>query len=157
MIFSKKSVDKTKIVPILLDGKELPYVDTMLHLGNTLQTNNTMDIDILKKRASFIGKVHSLNQEFHFCTSDIRTKIIELFCTSYYSSSLWSLFSPNCDKLFNSFNVAIRIVNNLDRKTHRYFIEHLINTVHPQVMLSSRLIKFHNTMIDGNKLRLLHL
>ena len=151
MIFSKKNIDKSNILPILLEGKELPYVDSMLHLGNTLQSNNSMEIDILKKRSSFIGKVNSLNQEFYYCTPDVRTKIIELFCTSYYSSSLWDLFSKNCDKLFKSFNVSIRIINNIDRKTHRYFIEHLINTDHPQVMCSSRFVKFYNTLLTCSK------
>ena len=87
----------------------------------------------------------------YYCTPDVKTKIIELFCTSYYSSSLWDLFSKNCDKLFKSFNVSIRIINNIDRKTHRYFIEHLINTDHPQVMCSSRLVNFYNTLLTCRK------
>ena len=40
----------------------LPFVNDLKHLGNVLQSDNSMPIDCNKKRAIFISKFHSLNQ-----------------------------------------------------------------------------------------------
>ena len=38
IIFNRKSIDTEKVVKIQLDGKELPWVNTLKHLGMTLET-----------------------------------------------------------------------------------------------------------------------
>ena len=42
------------------------YKEKLNHLGNMIESDNSMKIDISMKRAKFIGKVNSLNQEFYF-------------------------------------------------------------------------------------------
>ena len=44
----------------------LPYVNSVNHLGTILEQNNSMFKDCNVKRAKFISKIHSLNQEFYF-------------------------------------------------------------------------------------------
>ena len=111
-----------------------------------------MNIDISIKRAKFIGKVNSLNQEFYFSSPTVKSRLYEVYCCSFYSSSIWDLFSRDCDKLYKSFNVAIRIGYDLPRNSHRYFIEEVINFPHPKVMLCSRFVKFYKTVTNCNKL-----
>ena len=39
--------------------------DDLKHLGNVLQSDNSMTIDCNKQQAIFISKTHSLNQKFY--------------------------------------------------------------------------------------------
>ena len=50
--------------PIMLEGKQLPWVDSWPHLGHLLHRDESLDHDLLQKRGQFIGKLHSLKQEF---------------------------------------------------------------------------------------------
>ena len=41
--------------PLILDGQELPYVNTVVHLGHTLSKDGWMDVDTRNKRMSYIA------------------------------------------------------------------------------------------------------
>jgi hypothetical protein len=70
IIFSKNAQSRQGILPISLNGDPLPWVESVKHLGNTLECDNSMRKDIRMKKGQFIGKVNSLAQEFHFTSSD---------------------------------------------------------------------------------------
>ena len=152
IVFSKKKVNVNNLVPIYLDNVPLPYVDKLNHLGNMIQSDNSMKDDILIKRARFIGKVNSLNQEFYFSSPTVRRKLYNLYCCSFYGSNLWNLYNRQCDKLYISFNVSIRICFNIPRASHRYLIQDLIDYPHPKIMMCSRFVKFHKTISDCKKM-----
>ena len=130
----------------MLNGKALPWVNELNHLGNALQSNNSMDIDCDNKRFNFIRKISSLNQEFHFSSGDVKMKIFNIYAMSLYGSCLWDLFSHKCERLYKAWNVCVRISFNLSRYTHRDLIEPVSNVLHPKVILSSRYIGFHQTL-----------
>ena len=152
LIFSKKVKERENVLPILLNGVPLPWVEKVKHLGSTLQLDNSMEMDIAQKRGKFIGKMQSLLQEFHYVEKEVFVKIMNIYTTSFYGSCLWDLFSSGCDKLYKSWNVAIRQVLSVDRCTHRYLIEKISRTFHPKVMLASRLVNFHKKMTASSKL-----
>ena len=56
----------------------LPFVNDLKHLGNVLQSDNSMTIDCIKKRAIFISKIHSLNQEFYYNRPDVILKLYNI-------------------------------------------------------------------------------
>ena len=62
IIFAKKKI--SGVTPILLNGDPLPWVMEVKHLGNILQSDNSMQKDCVTKRGTFIGKVNSFLQEF---------------------------------------------------------------------------------------------
>ena len=101
-----------------------------------------MSIDCTLKRGKFIGKVNSLVQEFHFADSKVKMKLIDIYASSFYGSSLWDLFSPTCEKLYRSWNVAVRVCFGVPTTTHRYLVEPLSGVQHVKNMLCSRLVKF---------------
>ena len=103
------------------------------------------------KRGRFIGKVNSLLQEFHFAEPDVKMKIMSIFATSFYGSGLWDLQSKECDSLFKSWNVMVRMVFGVPPTTHRYLIEPLAGFPHAKVMLSSRYVKFKEMLEHSNK------
>ena len=145
IVFSQKACDRRGLSPILLKGLPLPWVEDLKHLGNTLQSDNSMKIDISVKRGQFIGKVHSLNQEFYFCNPNVVMNLYRIYNCSFYSSSLYDLFSNKLDQLYSTWNKTVRILFNLPLDTHTYLIETVSKSLHPKVMLSSRFISFHKT------------
>ena len=151
IVFSKNKRDWTNVLPVQLNGDALPWVSKVKHLGNMLQSDNSMSIDVLQKRGKYIGKVNSLLQEFHFVKPDILTKLVNIYATSFYGSGLWNLASAECEKLYASWNVTIRQIFNLDRCTHRYLIEPVSQCLHPKVMLASRYATFMKSLVNSNK------
>ena len=131
VMFARNKRDKTDAKELTLDGHTLPWVSRVKHLGHTLQTENTMNIDISTKRGSFIGKVTSIFQEFHYAASNVLIKLISTNACNIYDSNLWDLFSPDSQKLFNSYNVMVRHVFKLPRTTHRNLLETLTDIDKP--------------------------
>ena len=129
----------------------MPWVKKVVHLGVTLESDNSMKTDVALKRGRFIGKVNSLMQEFHWVQSDLKMKLINIYVTSFYGSPLWDIFSADCGRLYSSWNVTVRNTFELDRTTHRYLVEPLSGSLHPQVMLASRLVKFHKSLVNSSK------
>ena len=87
-------------------------------------------------------------QELHLASSEVLVKLVNTYTTSFYGSSLWDPLSPECERLYKSWNVAMRQIFNLDRKTHRYLIEPVLQCIHPKVMLLSRLVGFYKALIE---------
>ena len=110
-----------------------------------------MKRDILAKRGQFIGKINALLQEFHFVDSSTLLKLIDSYATAFYGSNLWNFQSKECEKIFNSWNVTIRKVLNVDNKTHRFLIEPLSNQSHLKTLLLSRYLKFHRSLRNSPK------
>ena len=106
--FSNRLRDCQNLVPIRLNGLPLPWVNKVSHLGCTLESNNSMKADLALKRGKFVGKVHSLMQEFHFARKDVLMKLINTYTTSFYGSPLWDPLSTDCDRLYRCWNVTIR-------------------------------------------------
>ena len=97
------------------------------------------------KRGSFIGRVHRIFQEFHFANPVLKMKMISLYATSFYGSSLWNLFDGHCG------NNAVRDAFGIPRTSHRYFVEEISEHLHPMVMLASRFLKFHQSLQKCSK------
>ena len=140
-----------EVKPIKLDGNELPWVDHLKHLGHILEKDNSMRLDIAQKRGMFIGKTNSLLQEFSNVSRDTFLKLLRAFATNIYGANLWDIFGKNCDKLFKSYNVAIRNALKIDRCTHRYLLEPLSKELHLKTMLCSRFVSFHKSLLSCSK------
>ena len=91
IVFSKRACNLDSLAPIVLDGKNLPWVTKVNHLGCLLETDNKMKADIANKRGKFIGKVNSILQEFHYSKPETLLKLICTYASSCYGSSLWDL------------------------------------------------------------------
>ena len=92
IIFSTKGIDKATVAPIMLGSDPLPWMDSLKLLGNILDSDNSMKTDSDMKRCKFIGKINSLNQEFGFVSSEIKMKLLNIYTTSFYVSSLYTIF-----------------------------------------------------------------
>ena len=153
--FSKKNID---LAEIKLNGNKLPWVASANHVGNILERDNMFTKDIRVKRGSFIGRIHSLEQELYFANPVVKMRLISIYASSFYGSSLWNLFDGHCDRVYTAWNNCIRDVFKIPRTSHRYLVEELSEHLHPKVMLSSRFLKYHQTLQKSSKtsIRYLH-
>ena len=87
----------------------------------------------------------------------IMLKLINSFATNLYGSSLWSLLSADCEKLYKAWNVMVRTVFGLDRTTHRRLIEPLSGSLHIKPALLSRYQKFCSTLATSPKFSIRYL
>ena len=101
LIFSKVKSARDNVAPIILNGDPLPWVDSVKHLGNLLEFDNSMKTDCVLKRGKFIGKINSLLQEFHYVEPQIMIKLINIYCTSFYGSNLWNIYSKEVTRIFS--------------------------------------------------------
>ena len=69
-----------------------------------------------------------------------------------HGSSCWDLFSPECQAIYTAWNVAVRQILRLERKTHRFLIEPLSQNLHMRTMLLSRFAKFYNCLQNSKKM-----
>ena len=153
IMFARNRREKVQAKELVLDGHNLPWVSRVKHLGNTLQSENTMALDINAKRGAFIGKTNALLQEFYYATPEVLLKLINSYACHIYGSNLWDLFSSDCQKLFNSYNsynVMLRNVFNLDRTTHRYVLETLTDIPHLYVQLLGRFVTFVKSLLAND-------
>ena len=90
IVFAKKMKAGQNLANIKLNGVDLPWVTQVKHLGHTLQSDNTMKVDMAIKRGAFIGKANCLLQEFH-------TVPYEFFLNT------WNILSTDCERLYSSF------------------------------------------------------
>ena len=146
--FSKHKVELAKIS---LNGDHLPWVDSALHVGNTLERDNSFSKDLMMKRGDFIGRIHSILQEFYFANPIVKMKMFNIYSTSFYGSNLWNIFNGSCDRIFTAWNVAVRMAFDIPRDTHRFLIEEISESIHPKVMLAKRFMKFHETLQKTKK------
>ena len=73
-------------------------------------------------------------------------RLLNIYAMSYYGSVLWDLYSPEVTRIYSSWNVTIRKVFKVPYTTHRYLIEPLSCTRHPKTLLTSRMIKFMESL-----------
>ena len=154
---------KTKCIAFLQNDKELPslklcgnslpWVTSGKHLGVKIESvvGKILSQDILEKRAQFIQKNNELLQEFSFAHHKTKIFINQIYNSSFYGSILWDFQSKEFQMLCNTWNIAVRIMLGLDRKTHRYFIEPLSGTRHLRYNLLKRFLGFTERLRTSNK------
>ena len=135
-----------------LCGNELPWVNTGRHLG--MRLDNGSDIfqrDILEKRARYIQGNNQLMQEFAFADSSTKILINTIYNSHHYGSVLWDLYSREANMVYNTWNVSIRVMLRIDRKSHRYLIEPLSETPHLRRSLLSGFKSFVGKLENSPK------
>jgi hypothetical protein len=120
-----------------LCGHLLPWVDKIVHLGNTI--TDKIDIvteDMNIKRARYISKNIEINQEFHFAAAE---------------TVLWDLCSPAAIRLESSYNRSMKVMMNLPLATHRELIEPLSQRQHVKTTFLRRFLQMTKKMRESEK------
>ena len=143
--------DPIKPAPLKLCGRMLPYVDQCDHLGHILNVKGTMDQDCLNKRADFIQNAVKIRETFNFAHPLEIINATEKYCSHFYGSNLYDLRGKSVNMLYASWNTNVKLVWNLPRATHTYFIPSILapGVVHPRVYLMTRFLTFFHSLLES--------
>ena len=135
-----------------LNGNKLPWWPTGKHLGNKIENQiNGMKMDIKEKRAKFIDRTNEICQEFHFGHPESKFKVNNIYNSHFTGSPLWNLFSKESESFEKTWNIAFRIMFDLPRETHRYFVEEVSEAPHLKTVLIKSFLSFVDSLRNSNK------
>ena len=119
--------------PIQLFGVDLPWVTHATHLGHELSQDRSMDLDTKMKRASFIKNSIDTREMFGFGLPGQVLNAISVYSAHFYGSNLWDLYGDMAGQVYRSWNTSVKLVWDLPRSTHNYFVEHMLSEDIPSV------------------------
>ena len=89
-----------KPVPLVLNGKDLPWVASAAHLGHEFHESGTMDHDTRVKRAEFISKSTDVRETFSFASPVEVLRAVKVFAADFYGSNLWKLRGSLAEQVY---------------------------------------------------------
>ena len=152
-LFFSRNRSADDVENVLLNGDKLPWVTSAKHLGNLLSSKLNLSLfcpetksDLLSKRAILFDKVHQVMQQFGYLEPELIVKLLSVYSTALYGSTLWQLSSVEHLQLNKSWNTAIKIIWELPHATHTRFLESLSPVPHLESVLIGRYIGFANSL-----------
>ena len=135
--------------PLQLNGVQLPWRESAVHLGHTLHQDLTFKADLGKKRASFISSSVEVRNEFAFAAPAQILTAVRLLCCSAYGSVLWRLSSAEASSFFKTYNSCIRRIWRLPLDTYTYLVEGHLSLGLPPLrnMVLSRYSSFYQNLL----------
>ena len=105
---------KTQLANTVLFNCELPLqrdlyflwstLDSVIHLGNYLMMNLSVDLDIQMKTMEFINQANTVLSRFNLGDSVLKTHLFQSYRLSFYGGSLLCLSSSQIKALEVSYN-----------------------------------------------------
>ena len=83
----------SKPTPLVLDGKQLPWVSQATHLGHEICETGDMETDATAKRARFIQDSVNIRESFSFASPVEVLRVTKTYCSTMYGCML-DLFGP---------------------------------------------------------------
>ena len=119
--------------PIMLEGKELPWVLNVNHLGHILHQSLSMEADSLRARSSFMSRASDIRDHLYFAHPNQRIQGIQLYCCDAYGSMLWEFNSKYSESFFKAWNVQARLSWFVPRDTHTNIVERFLCEGYPSL------------------------
>ena len=137
--------------PLVLCGRDLPWVDQADHLGSTLTSRGDMDQDAVIKRAKFISSSCEIREMFKFAAPLEIIKALKIYSSSFYGSSLWDLGGDKAKQVFSAWDTAVKLIWNCPQWTRSYILQQILYCGQPsaKVEILSRYLKFFNSLLDS--------
>ena len=142
VVGNKKNMSKP--APLILCGRELPYVQQADHLGNMLTEQGNMDHDAEIKRARFIQSSVEIREVFKFAAPQEIVKSLKIYSSSFYGCNLWDLSGDKAKQVFTAWNTTVKLVWGCPPQTRTYFLQQLLccGFTSARVDILSRFVKF---------------
>ena len=86
-------------------------------------------------------------QQFGYLNPELVVKLLSVYSTALYGSSLWQLNSAEHLQLNKSWNTAIKIIWDLPFATHTRFLESLSPVPHLESVLTGRYLGFVSSLL----------
>ena len=78
--------------------QELTFTDSVVHLCHTLSCDLSDSEDIENKTKDFIRRANCLLTNFGVCSSVVKSRLLQSFCTSFYGAAIygnWHVLNSN--------------------------------------------------------------
>ena len=137
--------------PLKLNGVQLPWKESAVHLGHTLHQDLTFKADVGKKRASFIASSVEVRNEFSFAAPAQILRAVRILCCSAYGGVLWRLSSAEVSSFFKAYSSCIRRIWRLPLDTNTYLVEGHLSLGLPPLrnMVLSRYSSFYQNLLSS--------
>jgi hypothetical protein len=142
---------------VYLNGQPLQWQNQVKHLGHILSCCLSCNADISAKKGSFISCVNNIQTEFGFAHPSTKSKLLQIYGTSFYGSNLWNLYDTSASHLFKTWNIALRKLYALPYRTHTKFLDHICNIRHISVTLKVRFVSFIQSLLQSSNAIIKHL
>lgn len=105
------------VPPIYLGQTKIKCVSKEKYLGHIINEEQRDDSDIERQVASIYARGNLLIRKFKYCTSNVKSQLFKTFCSSFYCSSVWSVFNKSTFyKLKMAYNNVFRKFFNVKRQ-----------------------------------------
>ncbi len=136
---------------IVLNGRPLSWVTKAKHLGNWLTGTNDDFEDIKAKSGQLIAGANKLIVKFPGVSFQVKKKLFQAYCTSYYGSQSWQLTS--IDNFAMTWRKVIRRLFSLPWNTHCDLLPAILKQDNAMVSIEKRMCRYlHNCLNSDNEL-----
>ena len=132
---------------LFINGQRVQWVDSCIHLGQKINSKRTNADDCALKCSRFFGQVNRLMGNFSFLSYDVRARLFDAHCMSFYGAVNWRLNSPGFQRVIIQWRKAVRRVLRLPYQTHSWLLGPLLNRAQFQCRLEYRVAKFAKSMV----------
>ena len=112
--------------PLQLNGRDLPFVQTAVHLGHTLAQDGTMSHDVKNRRYSYIDKTTNIQNTLSFAHPKQILSAVTKYCGDHYGIILSNLYEEPAQQYFRCWGTCVKLAHSVPRSTHRYFVKNLL-------------------------------
>ena len=117
---TQNSVKQLRI--ITFNNTKLPYLDSVVHLGQLLALNQDDKDDIIIVIKDMNRTANFIFCKFHEADPFIKCFLFKSYCLSLYGATLWSLSSPSIRLIEVALNKILQKVWNLSFKSHTWSV-----------------------------------
>ena len=102
---------------VYMNNTLVQWANEVKHLGNIVQSSLSDDGDC-GLSSMFIGYVNKLISKFGHLQPDVLINLFNIYCCSFYGSSLWHLHSSDFKSCLTAWNIGARKVLNIPYRAH---------------------------------------
>ena len=113
----------TLVKHLRTNGVTLPWKESAVHLGHTLQQSLNFDADAATRRAGFIGRSVEVREQFSSASPAHVLKAMRILCCHGYGAVLWRLVSSSASSFFKAYNRCVKRVFRLPLNTFTYLVK----------------------------------
>ena len=116
--------------------------ETVRHLGHHFSNSLNFDPDIAFRKGRFWSAVNIINNEFRFAHPVCKMRLLNIYASNFYGSNLWDFRGKAFESICKAWNIAIRSLFRLDRKTHCRYLPKISKSPPLLPMLCNRFKRF---------------
>ena len=133
-----------------LNGVRIEWQERVKHLGNVIASSLSDEDDCRAKRSIFIGSVNRLIANFKHLDFDLKARLFNIYCCSFYGAQMWKLNCSNMIEIYTAWNKGVRALLGLPPTTHRWLLGPMAGCAYIEQQLTRRTLSFLFNAINSS-------